>query len=161
MTVEPYWPGLFAKLFEKKNIADLITNVGAGQHPLAMYSTLPFELGWRCRACHRDAQRVLLDVLPQQQSGMEEEGVEGEETQTTLEGNFEGFAPLTSTNPPVTAVGDWLDVSAANAVAAVCSPSTLLLCATARGIPSLAWKAPTGDGSAVAAGGTAAGGSFM
>ena len=31
MTVEPYWPGLFAKLFEKKNIADLITNVGAGE----------------------------------------------------------------------------------------------------------------------------------
>lgn len=30
VTVEPYWPGLFAKLFEKKNIADLITNVGAG-----------------------------------------------------------------------------------------------------------------------------------
>ena len=31
VTVEPYWPGLFAKLFEKKNIADLITNVGAGE----------------------------------------------------------------------------------------------------------------------------------
>ena len=45
MTVEPYWPGLFAKLFEKKNIADLITNVGAGQHPLAMHSRLSFELG--------------------------------------------------------------------------------------------------------------------
>lgn len=30
--VEPYWPGLFAKLFEKKSIADLITNVGAGRH---------------------------------------------------------------------------------------------------------------------------------
>lgn len=31
VNVEPYWPGLFAKLFEKKNIADLITNVGAGE----------------------------------------------------------------------------------------------------------------------------------
>ena len=31
VTVEPYWPGLFARLFEKKNIADLITNVGAGE----------------------------------------------------------------------------------------------------------------------------------
>ena len=31
MNVEPYWPGLFAKLFEKKNIADLISNVGAGE----------------------------------------------------------------------------------------------------------------------------------
>jgi hypothetical protein len=33
VTVEPYWPGLFAKLFEKKSIADLITNVGAGTPP--------------------------------------------------------------------------------------------------------------------------------
>ena len=31
VTVEPYWPGLFAKLFEKRSIADLITNVGAGE----------------------------------------------------------------------------------------------------------------------------------
>ncbi|EIE24662.1 ribosomal protein 60S [Coccomyxa subellipsoidea C-169] len=30
VTVEPYWPGLFAKLFEKRSIGDLITNVGAG-----------------------------------------------------------------------------------------------------------------------------------
>ncbi len=28
--VEPYWPALFAKLFAKKSITDLITNVGAG-----------------------------------------------------------------------------------------------------------------------------------
>eukprot|EP00891_Asterochloris_glomerata_P006627 jgi/Astpho2/6627/gw1.00101.179.1_t len=28
--VEPYWPGLFAKLFETANVGDLITNVGAG-----------------------------------------------------------------------------------------------------------------------------------
>lgn len=27
---ESYWPGLFAKLAEKKNIEDLIVNVGAG-----------------------------------------------------------------------------------------------------------------------------------
>ena len=33
VSVEPYWPGLFAKLFEKKSIGDLITNVGAGQPP--------------------------------------------------------------------------------------------------------------------------------
>ena len=31
VSVEPYWPNLFAKLFEKRSIADLITNVGAGQ----------------------------------------------------------------------------------------------------------------------------------
>ncbi|CAL8467686.1 g7224 [Coccomyxa elongata] len=30
VTVEPYWPGLFAKLFEKRSIGDLISNVGAG-----------------------------------------------------------------------------------------------------------------------------------
>jgi hypothetical protein len=30
VTVEPYWPSLFAKLFAKKSMDDLITNVGAG-----------------------------------------------------------------------------------------------------------------------------------
>ncbi|XWS76813.1 hypothetical protein CRYUN_Cryun01aG0209600 [Craigia yunnanensis] len=30
VSVESYWPSLFAKLFEKCNIEDLITNVGAG-----------------------------------------------------------------------------------------------------------------------------------
>ena len=30
ISVEPYWPGLFAKLFEKRSIGDLISNVGAG-----------------------------------------------------------------------------------------------------------------------------------
>ena len=52
--------------------------------------------------------------------------------QTPLKGNSEGFSPLTITNPPVTAVGDWPDVSAANAVVAVCISSNLLLRATAR-----------------------------
>ncbi|XVE58275.1 hypothetical protein DITRI_Ditri04bG0157500 [Diplodiscus trichospermus] len=28
--VESYWPSLFAKLFEKRNVDDLITNVGSG-----------------------------------------------------------------------------------------------------------------------------------
>ncbi|PSC74194.1 60s acidic ribosomal P1 [Micractinium conductrix] len=28
--VEPYWPGLFAKLVEKKSVDDFIVNVGAG-----------------------------------------------------------------------------------------------------------------------------------
>ena len=28
--IEPYWPGLFAKLFEKTSIEDLLTNVGSG-----------------------------------------------------------------------------------------------------------------------------------
>ncbi|KAL3347771.1 hypothetical protein AABB24_021426, partial [Solanum stoloniferum] len=30
VAVEPYWPLLFAKLAEKKNLGDLIMNVGAG-----------------------------------------------------------------------------------------------------------------------------------
>ncbi|KAL6500975.1 hypothetical protein OROHE_025172 [Orobanche hederae] len=30
LTVESYWPSLFAKLCEKKNIEDLVVNVGAG-----------------------------------------------------------------------------------------------------------------------------------
>ncbi|KAK4736451.1 hypothetical protein R3W88_000148 [Solanum pinnatisectum] len=30
VTVEPYWPLLFAKLAEKRNLGDLIMNVGAG-----------------------------------------------------------------------------------------------------------------------------------
>ncbi|CAM8915521.1 unnamed protein product [Rhodiola kirilowii] len=30
VTVESYWPSLFAKLVEKKNIEDLIVNVGSG-----------------------------------------------------------------------------------------------------------------------------------
>ncbi|XP_010519571.1 PREDICTED: 60S acidic ribosomal protein P1 [Tarenaya hassleriana] len=30
LTVESYWPSLFAKLCEKKNIDDLIMNVGSG-----------------------------------------------------------------------------------------------------------------------------------
>eukprot|EP00210_Caulerpa_lentillifera_P000237 g230.t2 len=30
ITVEPYWPPLFEKLFESRNIGDLIANVGAG-----------------------------------------------------------------------------------------------------------------------------------
>ncbi|KAK1271420.1 60S acidic ribosomal protein P1 [Acorus gramineus] len=31
VTIDSYWPGLFAKLFEKKNIEELIFNVGSGE----------------------------------------------------------------------------------------------------------------------------------
>ena len=34
VTVDPYWPGLFAKLFEKTSIEDLISNVGVGEYHL-------------------------------------------------------------------------------------------------------------------------------
>jgi hypothetical protein len=30
VTVDPYWPGLFAKLFEKTSIDDLLSNIGSG-----------------------------------------------------------------------------------------------------------------------------------
>ncbi|KAL6972165.1 hypothetical protein U1Q18_031853 [Sarracenia purpurea var. burkii] len=30
LTVESYWPSLFAKLVEKRNVEELITNVGSG-----------------------------------------------------------------------------------------------------------------------------------
>ncbi|KAL8551081.1 hypothetical protein ACS0TY_000238 [Phlomoides rotata] len=30
VTVDSYWPSLFAKLCEKRNIDDLVTNVGSG-----------------------------------------------------------------------------------------------------------------------------------
>jgi large subunit ribosomal protein LP1 len=30
VTVDAYWPGLFAKLLEKRNVDDLITSVGSG-----------------------------------------------------------------------------------------------------------------------------------
>lgn len=30
MKVESYWPSLFAKLCEKRNVEDLVANVGAG-----------------------------------------------------------------------------------------------------------------------------------
>ena len=36
VTVDPYWPGLFAKLFEKTSIDDLLSNIGSGvmqSHP--------------------------------------------------------------------------------------------------------------------------------
>ena len=33
--MEPYWPGLFASLLERKPIEDLITNVGGGAAPAA------------------------------------------------------------------------------------------------------------------------------
>ncbi|XP_044467515.1 60S acidic ribosomal protein P1-like [Mangifera indica] len=41
LTVESYWPSLFAKLVEKRNIDDLIMNVGAGGGGAATAATAP------------------------------------------------------------------------------------------------------------------------
>ena len=31
VTTDPYWPGLFAKLFEKTSIDDLLSSIGSGK----------------------------------------------------------------------------------------------------------------------------------
>ncbi|XP_019239764.1 PREDICTED: 60S acidic ribosomal protein P1-like [Nicotiana attenuata] len=41
VTVEPYWPLLFAKLAEKRNLGDLIMNVGAGGGGAAVAVSAP------------------------------------------------------------------------------------------------------------------------
>ncbi len=41
VNVESYWPSLFAKLCEKRNIEDLITNVGAGGGGAAVAVSAP------------------------------------------------------------------------------------------------------------------------
>jgi large subunit ribosomal protein LP1 len=43
VTVESYWPSLFAKLAEKRNVGDLIMNIGAGggAAPVAVASSGP------------------------------------------------------------------------------------------------------------------------
>lgn len=43
VNVESYWPSLFAKLAEKRNVGDLIMNIGAGggAAPIAVSSSAP------------------------------------------------------------------------------------------------------------------------
>lgn len=41
MSVESFWPGLFAKLVEKRNIDDLILNVGSGGGGAAVAFSAP------------------------------------------------------------------------------------------------------------------------
>ncbi|XWS31979.1 hypothetical protein CRYUN_Cryun23aG0121300 [Craigia yunnanensis] len=45
VSVESYWPSLFAKLFEKCNIEDLITNVGAGGGGAPVAAAAPIAAG--------------------------------------------------------------------------------------------------------------------
>ncbi|KAJ7971696.1 60S acidic ribosomal protein P1-like [Quillaja saponaria] len=44
LTIDSYWPGLFAKLFETRNIEDLILNIGSGGAYIAV-ATPPAEAG--------------------------------------------------------------------------------------------------------------------
>jgi hypothetical protein len=46
--VESYWPALFAKLLEKRNVEDLILSVGSGIHPfsLSMYFCMLTSIVW-------------------------------------------------------------------------------------------------------------------
>lgn len=37
--IEPYWPGLFEKLFAKRDIGDFITNVGSGRGGIYLFGT--------------------------------------------------------------------------------------------------------------------------
>ncbi|KAK3404087.1 hypothetical protein EUGRSUZ_K00427 [Eucalyptus grandis] len=41
VSVESYWPGLFAKLAEKRNVEDLIMNVGSGGGAAAIAVAAP------------------------------------------------------------------------------------------------------------------------
>ena len=44
--VEPYWPGLFAKLFTKKSVEDLISNIGSGEGAGAFRGGMHGGLTW-------------------------------------------------------------------------------------------------------------------
>ena len=48
ITVEPYWPTLFAKLFSKKDLGDLITNVGSGAPPPRVLRRSPLLAALLC-----------------------------------------------------------------------------------------------------------------
>lgn len=41
VSVEPYWPGLFAKVVQKVNLDDLISNIGAAPAPGAAAAAAP------------------------------------------------------------------------------------------------------------------------
>ncbi|KAG9133968.1 hypothetical protein Leryth_004664 [Lithospermum erythrorhizon] len=45
VSIESYWPSLFAKLAEKRNIEDLIMNVGAGGGGAPMAAAAPAAAG--------------------------------------------------------------------------------------------------------------------
>ncbi len=65
VTVEPYWPGLFAKLFEKRSVGDLISNVGAGEALSALVKQrTTTNIPRRAMLCISLLQPGICDVYP-------------------------------------------------------------------------------------------------
>lgn len=67
MSVESYWPSLFAKLCEKRNVEDLIVNVGAGGGGGAVAVAAPTGAGGGAAAAAAPAaeekKKVLFDLF--------------------------------------------------------------------------------------------------
>ncbi|KAM3319703.1 60S acidic ribosomal protein P1 [Capsicum chacoense] len=57
ISVESYWPSLFAKLFEKRDIEDLILNVGTGGGPAVAVAAAPAAGGGAVAAAPLAAEK--------------------------------------------------------------------------------------------------------
>ncbi|KAM3381715.1 60S acidic ribosomal protein P1 [Capsicum galapagoense] len=57
ISVESYWPSLFAKLFEKRDIEDLILNVGTGGGPAVAVAAAPVAGGGGAAAAPAAAEK--------------------------------------------------------------------------------------------------------
>ncbi|KAF3634094.1 60S acidic ribosomal protein P1-3 [Capsicum chinense] len=57
ISVESYWPSLFAKLFEKRDIEDLILNVGTGGGPAVAVAAAPVAGGGAAAAAPAAAEK--------------------------------------------------------------------------------------------------------
>ncbi|KAF3677145.1 60S acidic ribosomal protein P1 [Capsicum annuum] len=57
ISVESYWPSLFAKLFEKRDIEDLILNVGTGGGPAVAVAAAPVAGGGGAAAAPATAEK--------------------------------------------------------------------------------------------------------
>ncbi|PHT53568.1 60S acidic ribosomal protein P1-3 [Capsicum baccatum] len=57
ISVESYWPSLFAKLFEKRDIEDLILNVGTGGGPAVAVAAAPAGGGGGAAAAPAAAEK--------------------------------------------------------------------------------------------------------
>lgn len=61
ISVESYWPSLFAKLFEKRDIEDLILNVGTGGGPAVAVAAAPVAGGGGAAAAPATAEKKVTD----------------------------------------------------------------------------------------------------